>query len=1110
VGTSGLVTILFTDLVGSTAHASTVGDPAADEMRRDHFASLREAVVATGGTEVKTIGDALMVSYPGAADALTGAATMQRAVERHNRRLADGQVVAMRVGISAGDASFEDGDWFGTPVVEAARLCAAADGGQVLASELVRALAGSRTDLELRSLGALELKGLPDPVPACEVVWQIGDQITATPLPAFVDTNPAFPFSGRMDQLEILTTAWKETAEGARRAVLVSGEPGIGKTRLVTEAVRAAHDRGSIVLWGRCDEDLGAPYGPFAEALRHYVLVTPPDQVRAEVGALGGELVRIVPDIATRVPGLADPMVADAETERFRLFDAVADLLSEISAAAPVVLVLDDLHWADKPSLVLLRHLLRSPTPMRVLFLGTYRDTDLDRSHPLSDVLGELRRQPGVDRLDLQGLDEDEISGFMANVAGHELTEGGRDLALALHTETEGNPFFVGEVLRHLAESGAIVQDDDGRWTTSGAVADFGIPEGVREVVGRRLSRLSDGVNRALAIAAVIGPTFDLATIEGAGGPAGDELFDALDEATQFGLIREAPGAPGRYAFAHALVRASLYEELTTNRRVRMHWRIGEVIEARYATKLDEHLDELAFHYGEGALAGDAAKAAAFARRAGERAIADLAFESAASHFERALGSLELVDDAPPADRCDLLLAWADALVLSGDERKRAAVFDAAAIARSIGDAPRLARAALLLVSRESINQSAGNVDAELVALMEEAVGALGATPSPDRARLLASLAVEVQHGTDDARRIALATEAVAVARETGDPGALEHVLLRSWAMMDGSTPWHTEFAALNAEAAEFAKATGNVDVLRSTELFAMSIASMLGDRAQADVHLGAYVRLGDRSRRRDNRANGQWKQAQQAVFGGLLAEGERLTLDGLALSVDSGLSPENVSATVGSLLYAIRQGQGRLDELIPAIEDLVTAQPGLPVWRLALAGAFYECERYEDARPHYDWLAADGGAVLRRDAMYPVNLCGLGRMAYRLRPDRDVLEYLYDALLPFAGIFNWTGGSIGEGNDTALAMAAEALGRPDDADRHSDDSIALCERAGAGVYLVRARLDRGMLLADRGDSVAARPYVESAVSLGEELGMTGSFGVVARGRDLLASLDAP
>jgi tetratricopeptide (TPR) repeat protein len=898
-------------------------------------------------------------------------------------------------------------------------------------------------------------------------------------------------------------------AEGARRAVLVSGEPGIGKTRLVTEAVRAAHDRGSIVLWGRCDEDLGAPYGPFAEALRHYVLVTPPDQVRAEVGALGGELVRIVPDIASRVPGLAEPMVADAETERFRLFDAVADLLSEISAAAPVVLVLDDLHWADKPSLVLLRHLLRSPTPMRVLFLGTYRDTDLDRSHPLSDVLGELRRQPGVDRLDLQGLDQDEIAGFMANIAGHELTEGGLDLAQTIHTETEGNPFFVREVLLHLAESGAIVQGDDGRWTTSGAVADFGIPEGVREVVGRRLSRLSDAVNRALAIAAVIGPTFDLSTIEGAGGPSGDELFDALDEATQFGLIREAPGAPGRYAFAHALVRASLYEELTTNRRVRMHWRIGEVIEARYASKLDEHLDELAFHFGEGALAGDAAKAADFSHRAGERALADLAFESAAAHFERGLGSMELLDDAPTAERCDLLLAWADALLLSGDDRKRQAVFDAAALARETGDIPRLARAALVLVVREGANQRIGNVDAELVALIEEALAALGPAPSPERAQLLSSLAVELQHGTDDARRTSLATEALAVARETGDPVALGHVLLRSWAMIDGSRPWHVEFASLNAEAAEFAQAIGNVDALQSTELFAMSMASMVGDRGEADRHLATYVQLGDRSRRRDVRVHVQWRQAQQAVFAGRLAEGERLTIEALAQAADAGIDPENVSASIGSLFYMIRQGQGRLDELIPALEDLVTAQPGLPTWRLALAGAFYECDRFEEARPHYDWLIADECAVLRRDVMYPVNICGLARMAIRLDAPRAVVEYLYGALLPFTGIFNWTGGTMGEGNDTGLAIAAEMLGRPDDADRHHADAIELCERAGARAYLARVHYFHGRLLDERGDVVGARPHVETAIEIGEEIGMTGPFGVVVRGGELLASLDA-
>ena len=197
---SGLITILFTDLVGSTELASDLGDVAADELRREHFASLREAVAATGGTEVKTIGDALMVSYPGAADALAGAATMQRAVERHNRKLGEGRI-AMRVGISVGDASFEDGDWFGTPVVEASRLCAAATGGQILVSDLVRVLAGSRTEFELRSVGEARAQG---PARAARRVrGRVAGRRAATravPLPAFVDTSPAFPFAGRVEQ----------------------------------------------------------------------------------------------------------------------------------------------------------------------------------------------------------------------------------------------------------------------------------------------------------------------------------------------------------------------------------------------------------------------------------------------------------------------------------------------------------------------------------------------------------------------------------------------------------------------------------------------------------------------------------------------------------------------------------------------------------------------------------------------------------------------------------------------------------------------------------------------------------------------------------------------
>jgi class 3 adenylate cyclase len=609
----GLVTILFTDLVGSTELASDMGDVAADDLRRQHFADLREAIAATGGTEVKTIGDAVMVSYKGATDALAGGVAMQRAVERRNRGL-EARRLEMRVGVSAGDATFEDGDWFGTPVVEASRLCGAAAGGQILVSDLVRALAGSRCEFTLDPLGTRELKGLPAPIAVCDVDWRVPQDSTVVPLPTFVDTAPGFPFAGRSEAFETLLLTWKETLEGARRAVLVSGEPGIGKTRLVTELVRHAHEAGTSILWGRCDEELGAPFEPFAEALRHYSACVPVERLRAELGPLGGELTRMIPDLAARVPGLAAPVTGDAETERHRLFEAVTDFLAEMSHTDPVILVLDDVHWADKPSLLLLRHVLRSGSPMRLLVLATYRDTDLDRTHPLSEVLADLRREPGVTRLDLAGLDASEVTALMEATAGHDLGEPGVGLAQAVQQETQGNPFFVGEVLRNLAESGAIVQRD-GTWTVDRSLGDVGIPEGIREVVGRRLSRLSEAANRALAVAAVIGAQFDLATIEAAGGPAGDELFDALDQAVQHSIVREVPGAFGRYTFAHALVRSALYEELTTNRRVRMHWQVGLALEARYAQRDDAHLDELAYHFAEGALAGDPLKAVEYGQR---------------------------------------------------------------------------------------------------------------------------------------------------------------------------------------------------------------------------------------------------------------------------------------------------------------------------------------------------------------------------------------------------------------------------------------------------------------------------------------------------------------
>ncbi len=500
------VTVVFTDLVESTALRQEVGDDRADDVRREHDRLVRDATARHAGTEVKALGDGFMLVFDAAAEAVSTAVAMQQAVERFTRGAP--VPVRIRVGVSAGDVLWEDGDCFGTPVVEASRLCDAAGTGQILVSDVVRLLAGSRGGHRFTSVGTVELKGIAEPLGASEVAWEPVAGGRATAFPGALAFGDTIAFVGRADERARLTDAWKDASNGTRRVALVSGEPGVGKTRLAAEIARLAHDDGATVLYGRCDEDLGVPYQPFVEALRPYVATCPVDDLAEQVAPYGGDLSRLVPQLAERLPDLPEPLHADAETERYRLFDAVTSFLVKTSGDAPVVLVLDDLHWAAKPTLLLLRHAMRAEWTGRLLIIGTYRDTELGRTHPLADVLADLRREGGAERIALHGLDAEEVAQFVSAAAGHDLDDEGAVLARRIHAETEGNPFFMGQVLRHLVESGAIVERD-GRWLPGADTDALGIPEGVREVVGRRLAHLRPETNEILAAAAVVGRDFD-------------------------------------------------------------------------------------------------------------------------------------------------------------------------------------------------------------------------------------------------------------------------------------------------------------------------------------------------------------------------------------------------------------------------------------------------------------------------------------------------------------------------------------------------------------------------------------------------------------------------
>ena len=899
-------------------------------------------------------------------------------------------------------------------------------------------------------------------------------------------------FVGRQRELAELRAGLEDAVGGRGRFFLVVGEAGIGKTRLAEELAREAAERGGVALWGRCWEGEGAPpYWPWVQVIRALLQGVPAEELRPAVGAGAPYLVPLVPELGERFRDLPALSTSPrSEHARFYLFDAVATLLRSAAQRTPLVLVLDDLQWADAPSLLLLQFLAHELRDVRILLLGTYREVEVRQAPAVAEILGALGRDGH--HVPLRGLGEEEVRRFLEETIGRSPAP---VLVRAVHRETEGNPFFVDEIVRLLVAERALERHEDpspGR---------FPVPQGVREAIRRRLAPLPPPAREALALASVVGREFDLAILHRACGLDPEALLETLGPALAREIVVREPGGVGRYRFAHALIRETLYEELGPAERIRLHGQIGEVLEEVHRTDPTPHLTALAHHFLEAAPARGADKALVYSTRAGRHAAASLAYEAAAAHFQSALEVLGLARPGDERERCELLLARGDVQWKSGDGRGARETFQQAAeIARRIGDAPLLARSALgfagegsrLLWVRSEV------VDQPRIELLEEALHRLGDGDPGLRAQLLARLAINLYWAPEPERVVALSEEAVRLARQLGDPRLLAAVLRARWIAL-----WRPEGAAerlaIADEILHLGERTGDRELALLGHRFRIVGFLEHGDVVATDREIEAWAQIAGELRQPLHRTDLTIWRATRAIMDGRFADGEEQA----QRAVELGQREPDVQPILRHEIqtFLLHFHKGCLDQLVGRSQPR-TGVPATMFQRCARAFVWSETGRQAEARRELSALAKEG-FPLPRDGAWVVSMSLLSAVAAELN-DRTSAAQLYELLMPYAGRVGIFAAGLACWGSVSyhLGLLASTLGRVADAIRHYEDAATVHERMGARPFLAWTQLAHARLLltrdagARRGEAAA---LLTSALATARELGMDGLVAKVRR-----------
>jgi class 3 adenylate cyclase len=890
-------------------------------------------------------------------------------------------------------------------------------------------------------------------------------------------------FVGREREMDELRGGLDDALSGKGNLLLIVGEPGIGKTRMTEELTTWARLRGAQVLLGRCYEGEGAPpYWPWVQVIRSYIHDRDAESLLSVMGQGAADIAQVVSEVRERISNLADPPPLDPEQARFRLFDSISVFLRNAARTQPIVVVLDDLHWADKPSLLLLQFLASAIRQNRLLVVATYRDVEVRRQHPLAQTLAELAREQIARRVVLRGLTEQDVARFIEMTAGTPPTA---ELVRAVHRETEGNPFFVSECVRLLASEGKLDRPDE-------RFESITVPQSVREVVGRRLDQLSDPSNALLKIASVVGREFALGVVQTASDLDPVAITEAIDEAVAARVVALTPRSLDRYAFSHALIRETLYEEIPTTRRVALHRRIGEVLEMLYEKAPEAHFAELAHHFFEAAPGGDIAKAISYSERAAKRAIAQLAYEEATKHYRMALEAHELAP-ADPVTRCRLLLAWGEANRLAGDvESARAAFFQAAETAGAAGDARSLAEAAIGLRAGAAF----GRVDLKRARILEEAIGAVGDSDLALRSRLLAELARTLYFGDRD-RLASLVDEAVDAAERSGDPAATAEALsTRAYVL------WFQDEPGSRLDAGErittLAREVGDREILLDGIMWRIIAHAEQPDIPKMTIAVDEYATIAEESRIPRYLLYALSRKAALAALEGRFDEFDRYTEQ--AYEVGSrAQEPDAIQVYTGQMFMpAIMRGDR--DKLQLAIDNMLGYAPQysdrVEWFPLMFAYMYLHLGEREKANEQFDIAMTNGLKGLFWQGLAASMMLAMAAELSVALGKRQHMDAIADAMLPFERRNIVVGGAVqcfGAGA-YYLGLLDTARGRTDEAIQRFRIATEVHEQMGAQPWLALSLTAHAEALLRRGaagDAEHAARHIDRALEIAKKLGMT-------------------